>query len=230
MMEHRCVLVANQPCAAKCHRLASRAGVKLGIVSGSLRIVLVVVGVGLPVGFGILGWRLTEGVRRQRIGATVIRRPGLRRMPSAVPDGMTKGTRTQVRRLNLAPLATVTASSVQEGIQTSEGVADDRPDERQWVSAGETAGAWIQLEWDEPVLVSEVELHDRPSLTENILAGSLLFDEGSAISVPPLPPDGSAWRTAFPPRAIRRLRFRIDTVAGRSTGLAEIRVYGPLPE
>ena len=32
--------------------------------------------------------------------------------------------------------------------------------------------------------VSEIELHDRPSFTENILAGTLLFDDGSAISVP----------------------------------------------
>ena len=149
--------------------------------------------------------------------------------PPTMTAGIAKGTRAQVRRLNLASLATVTASSVEEGNQTSEGVADDIPDERQWVSAGETAGAWIQLEWDEPVLVSEIELHDRPGLTENILAGTLLFGDDSAISVPPLPPDGSAWRTTFPPRAIRRLQFRIDNAAGRSAGLAEIRVYGSPP-
>ena len=102
----------------------------------SLRVVLVVVGVGLSVGFGILGWRLTEGVRKQKIGATVIRRPGLRQTPPTMTSGIAKGTRAQVRRLNLASLATVTASSVEEGNQTSEGVADDMPDERQWVSAG----------------------------------------------------------------------------------------------
>ena len=198
-------------------------------MSRSLRIVLVVVGVGLSVGLGILGWRLTEGVRRQKIGATVIRRPGLRRIPPALA-GMPKGTNTQVRRLNLAPLAMVTASSEEEGSRTSDGVADDIPDERQWVSAGETGGAWVQLEWDEPVLVSEIELHDRPSLTENILGGTLLIrrwqrDFGTAAAS-----DGSAWRTVFPPRTTRRLRFRIDSVAGRSTGLAEIMVYGPPPE
>ena len=81
----------------------------------SLRVVLVVVGVGLSVGFGILGWRLTEGVRKQKIGATVIRRPGLRQTPPTMTAGIAKGTRAQVRRLNLASLATVTASSVGGG-------------------------------------------------------------------------------------------------------------------
>ena len=197
-------------------------------MSWSLRITLLLVGVGLCAGFGILTWRLSQGVRSQKIGGTIIHRPALSRTPPASPVGMKRGANARLSRLNLAPLATVTVSSVEERNQANEGVVDDVPDERQWVSAGETAGAWIELEWNEPMLVSEIELHDRSSLVENILRGTLLFDDGSAIPVPPLPPDGSAWRSTFPPRMTRRLRFRIDKVAGRSTGLAEIMVFGPL--
>jgi hypothetical protein len=198
-------------------------------VTRSFWAALLVVGVCLVAGVGLVGWRVVQG-GKQKIGGTVIRRPSLKRTPPAANEKAKKGKAVAASRPNLAPLATVTVSSVQEGDQSSQGVADDQPDDRQWVSAGESSGAWIQLEWDEPVTVSEIELRDRPSLTENILAGTILFEDGGAVAVPSLPPDGSPWRTVFPPRTIRRLRFRIDSVSGGSTGLAGISVFPPLQQ
>jgi hypothetical protein len=192
-------------------------------------VAVLVVGACLIAGVGLVAWRVAQG-GKQKIGGTVIRRPSLQRTPQPAPKTSRKSKFVPPPRVNLAPLATVTVSSVLPGNVASEGVADDHPGEGQWISAGEAAGAWIELEWAEPVVVSEIELRDRPSLTENILAGTLLFEDGGAIAVPALPPDGSAWRTVFPPRAIRRLRFRIDSVSGGATGLGEILVYGPLQQ
>jgi hypothetical protein len=76
------------------------------------------------------------------------------------------------------------------------------------------------------VSVAEVELYDRQSLLENILGGMLLFDDGSMIPVPALPPDGTPWGVHFPPKTAQWIRFRIDSAQGKNEGLAEIVVYG----
>jgi hypothetical protein len=185
---------------------------------------LVLVGVALGAAAVFIAYRLTQVVTVQRVGSVVIRRPGLR---PAVATNAPKGP-SPARRHNLAPLATVSVSSIDANNQFGEGVADGIPDSRDWVSNGETTGAWIKLEWGEPVTVSEIELFDLPSLTENVLSGALVFDDGDTLPVPPLPPDGSPWRTVFPAKTVRSTMFRIDRAQGRSAGLAEIMVYGPV--
>ena len=193
-------------------------------MTNALRTMLVLVGVVLCAGAVFMGYRLTQVVTVQRVGSVVIRRPGLR---SAAATIAPKGTAPASRR-NLAPLATVNVSSIDVNSQFGEGVADGIPDSRGWVSNGESAGAWIKLEWAEPLTVSEIELFDLPSATENVLSGALVFDDGSTLAVPALPPDGSAWRAVFPPKTVRTVMFRIDRAQGRRAGLTEIMVYGPV--
>jgi len=130
--------------------------------------------------------------------------------------------------LNIAPFATVTVSSAGDDRGQAAGVADGDVNASQWVTQDELQGAWIKLAWDRPAVVEQIDLYDRPGPAENILGGSLIFDDGAMIPVPKLPPDGAPWRTRFPPKHVHWVMFRIDAAQGRTTGLAEIMVFGGL--
>ena len=91
---------------------------------------------------------------------------------------------------NLAITAQVTVSSEntansQGGLKAVDGVIDGAPHDpaREWVTANELSGAWIQLSWPSAVSIAEVNLYDRPHWSENVLAGTLSFRDGSSISV-----------------------------------------------
>jgi hypothetical protein len=183
----------------------------------SIATVVVAIGLALGIGIAIVGMRMLQSPGR-RAGAVVLRRPAVPASKSHPP----------VQRENLARLATITASSAGPGSQFEDGAADEVRDNQAWVAEGETSGAWIKLEWNPPVLVAEVELYDRPNRLENVLAGRLLFDDGTTVAVPPLPPDGSVWRTNLPPRSVRSLTFHIDGIQGSNAGLARIAVHGPI--
>ncbi len=188
------------------------------IVSATvLGVLAVAVGAGLLVVPSALKWNYS---RRAASVAQVVRKPVV-----APPPGARRHPRE-----NLAPLATVTVSStVHAGppnIIDAAGVADGTPDGREWVAQGEAGGAWVKLEWEYPVSVVEVTLYDRTSKEDNILGGTLIFDDQSAISVPALPASGTAWSTRFPAKVIRSLTFRIDASEGAHAGLAEIMVFG----
>ncbi len=130
---------------------------------------------------------------------------------------------------NIAPYAKVTVSSVDTANRlSSAGVADGVVDQREWFSRGQTGGVWVMLEWDRPALIEEIDLYDRLSTDENVLSGTLLFDDGSMITVGALPPDGRPARITFAPTPVKSVIFRIDTVQGRNAGLAEIMVHGIL--
>jgi len=157
--------------------------------------------------------------RRGNAQTIVIRRPN----PAASqPPGSQEGMR------NISPLATVTISSAEESPGQAVGVADGVVDSREWVTRQEMGGAWIKLNWDRPALVSEIALYDRPDRSDNVLGGTLSFDDGSVIPVPALPPAGTPWRISFPPKTVHWVLFRIDRAEGRNTGLEEIMVFGAL--
>jgi hypothetical protein len=107
-------------------------------------------------------------------------------------------------------------------------VADGLPDASEWATAGEGAGAWITLTWDQPATVSEIDLYDRPDPVENVLSGTLTFEDGTVIVVHALPAEGAPERVVFPPKTIRSVTFRIDRAQGRNAGLGEIMVIGTL--
>ena len=157
-----------------------------------------------------------ERSRNERV--TVIRHPNLE--PSKAPG---KGEVVH----NIAPLATVTVSSIDESDQRlGVGVADGVVDTKGWVAREEMAGAWIKLSWDRPALVTEIALYGRPNRVDNVLSGTLTFDDGTSLAVPALPAAGSPWRITIPPKIVHWLIFRIDRAGGRSTGLEEIMVMG----
>jgi hypothetical protein len=184
---------------------ARRSDLWLGVV------VMTVIGVALGARF------LPTAIRLSRQGV-VLRRPGATRVAANADGGFR----------NIAPAATVTASSeVPSRGRGGEGVADGQPDANEWVSE-DSVGAWIMLTWDRPALISEIVLYDRPDPASNVVAGTLSFDDGSVIIVRALPAEGAPERIKFPPKTVRSVTFRIDHAQGPNAGLDEIMVMGAL--
>ena len=168
---------------------------------------------------GVLGVRFAPAVFRLGKAGVVVRRP------NPVRAGTTGGRIP----MNIAPPATVTVSSADTARgQTGEGVADGQPNASEWSSAGEGAGAWITLTWEHPATVTEIDLYDRPDPADNVLSGTLSFEDGSVIVVHALPAAGAPERVVFAPKTIQSVTFRIDRFQGRAAGLAEIMVIGTL--
>jgi LmbE family N-acetylglucosaminyl deacetylase len=99
--------------------------------------------------------------------------------------------------------------------------------DREWVTNDQLAGAWIQLSWTSPVTVNEVLLSDRPDPSENVLAGTLTFSDGSSIDVGALPIYGTPYPITFAAKTITWVEFTITQAQGTATGLAEFQVLVP---
>ena len=140
-----------------------------------------------------------------------------------------------VQASNIAPLATVTASSQntatgQTAVKAVDGVIDGYPGDytREWATAGQGFGAWLNLSWSSPYQVNQVVLYDRPNLDDNITSATLDFSDGSSIVVGPLNNNGTATTYSFPARVISGLKLTVSAVSSStgSVGLSEIQVYG----
>ncbi len=139
---------------------------------------------------------------------------------------------------NIAPKATVMASSETPGtgqtaVKAVDGVIDGYPGDytREWATAGQRSGAWINLTWDGPYTVNRVILYDRPGLNDQIIAGTLTFSDGTTLAVGPLNNAGSATDYIFSAKTITSLTLTVNQVGGYTlnTGLAEIEVCGLAP-
>lgn len=102
-----------------------------------------------------------------------------------------------------------------------------------WVSAstvtfwGVIDYPWIQLDWDESVVVSKVLLYDIPGEQSHTAGGELVFDDGSRVLVRAIPDNGAPCVVEFPAKRTRSLRFEVTDGNGSNLGLSEIEVYGP---
>jgi LmbE family N-acetylglucosaminyl deacetylase len=99
----------------------------------------------------------------------------------------------------------------------------------EWASYREKAGAWIQLSWRRPQLVTRIVLHDRPNRSDQILSGTLLFSDGTTIPVGTLDNDGTGVVFDFTAKSIKRVKLTVNSVSGstRNVGLEEFEVYSP---
>jgi len=154
---------------------------------------------------------------------------------SSSPAAVTVTVQAGGTAINLAPSATVTASSQssssgQLAVKAVDGVVDGWPGDytREWASDGDGAGAWIKLAWSSPVSIARIILHDRPNLNDQITGATLLFGDGSTLSSGSLPNDGTALELSFAARTVSSVQLRIDAVSlsTLAVGLAEIEVYG----
>jgi len=136
---------------------------------------------------------------------------------------------------NIAPLATVTASSEnatdgQQAIKAVDGVVDGWPGDytREWATSGQRVGAWIKLSWSTSYMVDKIVLYDRPNSNDRVTGGTLTFSDGTSISVTSLSNNGAAKTVILPPRNVNSVTFTITSVSAgtQNVGLAEIEVYG----
>jgi hypothetical protein len=97
----------------------------------------------------------------------------------------------------------------------------------EWATLAGGAGAWIQLDWAGEYSIDRIVLHDRPNDIDQIASGTLIFSDGSRISVGMLPNDGSPLTVTFPQKTVSSVRLNIDGVSAstRNVGLSEIEVY-----
>lgn len=100
----------------------------------------------------------------------------------------------------------------------------------EWISAGELAGAWLKLTWDEPQTISQVVLFDRPNSDDQVTGGSIAFSDDSFARFGKLSNTGGPTSVTFPEKTITSLTVNIAAVSKktRAIGLAEVAAYGPL--
>jgi hypothetical protein len=135
---------------------------------------------------------------------------------------------------NVARIATVRASSTHAG-STPEGAVDGIVEgaqndlSREWVSQGESASAMIRLSWLDAQRVDRVVLFDRPNRIDQIMAGTLVFSDGTTLKTGELPDDGAnGLEVKFAPKKINWLIFVVEKTKGtaQNIGLSEIAVFG----
>ena len=140
---------------------------------------------------------------------------------------------------NLSPKASASASSIYPGY-TAEAVTDEDKSSHWACAGGNYYGGhtpWIQLDWEDPVLVYEVNLVDRGYEGDAIPDGKLEWgtSEGTtgSMEIGPLAWEGQPdnWFTLSETNEITWIRFTIDPtddnyVHTSNRGLAEFQVYG----
>jgi LmbE family N-acetylglucosaminyl deacetylase len=137
---------------------------------------------------------------------------------------------------DLAMLATATASSQntaygQTAAKAIDGVIDGYPGDytKEWATVGGGAGSWLLLTWSSPVTLNSVVLYDRPNGSDQIMAGTLTFSNGTTIPVGELPASDQPGVTVNVPNiTTTTLLFTITAVSPstQNVGLAEIEAFG----
>lgn len=134
---------------------------------------------------------------------------------------------------NIALTAKVSVSSLYEGYNASsiiDGIVDGFPSSisSEWASNSEKAGASTTLTWSKPQKISRVWLFDRPVKTDQVIAGKLLFNDGTEIFVDSLPNNAFKGREiTFPAKKTQSLSFIITKVkdSTQNIGLSEFAVF-----
>ncbi|MES9829720.1 MAG: PKD domain-containing protein [Candidatus Thiodiazotropha sp.] len=97
---------------------------------------------------------------------------------SSLPDTVNI-TVISLQNINVAPIASVTASSQNRSTsQIADKAVDTVPSgypndhTREWATTGEGAGAWIELAWSSAQTVDRILLYDRPNGSDQIVSGA----------------------------------------------------------
>jgi len=123
---------------------------------------------------------------------------------------------------NIAPGATVTASSANSAYPASNAV-DGNPS-TEWVSNETNPG--LQLNWSTPQIVNKITLFGRANSSSFAPGGTLTFSDGSSFSISGIPSNGAPFTVAFPAKTVTWVDFQVAGGQGSSVGLAEVVVYG----
>jgi alpha-glucosidase (family GH31 glycosyl hydrolase) len=131
-------------------------------------------------------------------------------------------------KLDLARSATPTSSSGDpKPVIDGKAIGYPLDQSKEWVAQREKQGAWVALDWTQPVRAARIWLWDRPNPDDHVLAGRLEFDDGTKLEVGELPNDGeNSLEVVFPAKTFRRVKFVITKTSAQTqnAGLAEIAV------
>ena len=143
---------------------------------------------------------------------------------------------------NLAPLATITASSQdtsnqQTAQKAADGIIGGYPaaapadHTTEWATVGEGVGSWLQLSWASAHTVNDVKLFDRPNTSDQITSATLQFSDGSSVAVGALPNAGTVFDVPFSARSTSSVKLTVTGVSGstQNIGLSEIQVLAAPP-
>jgi hypothetical protein len=136
--------------------------------------------------------------------------------------------------LTLVSASTQDVSTGQLAVNAVDGIIDGYPGDytREWVTTGEKAGAWLQLNWSSTYVVDQIVLYDRKLLNNQITGATLSFSDGSSVVVGALDNAGGPTVVNFSPRGITWVRVTVTAVSATTTnvGLMEVEVFGsPTP-
>lgn len=131
---------------------------------------------------------------------------------------------------NIAPYATVTASSEYSSQYAKTNAVDGVIGVQmngEWATAGQKAGAWIQLTWSNTKVINKVNLFDRPNPSDQVTGGTLSFSDGSSITVGSLDNGGAVKEVVFWPKTVTWVKFTVDSVSGSTLniGLSEMQSF-----
>jgi predicted alpha-1,2-mannosidase len=135
---------------------------------------------------------------------------------------------------NIASLAKVSASSSLNNQFKADNATDGLigiENKGEWACEGVTTDwgyirfPWIQLDWEQPQAIDKILLFDRPSRSEHIASGKLIFSDGSEVWVNQIPDDGTAKLVKFETKTVTSVRFVTTDGDGKDLGFSEIEVY-----
>gem|GEM_PF-180279 len=147
--------------------------------------------------------------------------------PQPLPSGATE-------YVNLAPYATLTASSVQAGrsvaaLVDGEVAVDPAKERWEWAADGERAGAWFRLAWNKEQRARWVLLYPSVSMARNAVSVSVRTSAGTEIRGIQLPgePGAAAFVELPDDVGFDWLEVSIDRMRGDgNAGMAEVMVLG----
>ena len=88
---------------------------------------------------------------------------------------------------------------------------------------------WVQLNWEVPQTINKIILYDRPDESTHTAGGTLIFSDGSKISIHTIPNNGAPKAITFPEKTVKWIKFEVTDGTGDNLGLSEIEVY-PAPK
>jgi hypothetical protein len=128
---------------------------------------------------------------------------------------------------NIAQQAAVTASSEITARYAMENVIDGITGitgTGEWSSKYER-NPWVQLNWESEQTIDKIVLHDRPNPISHTPGCTLLFSDGSTITVTEIPNSGSKKNITFPKKTVKWVKFTALGGSKSSNGLAEFKVF-----
>ncbi|KAM0751772.1 hypothetical protein T439DRAFT_313138 [Meredithblackwellia eburnea MCA 4105] len=100
---------------------------------------------------------------------------------------------------------------------------------QEWATNGQGAGAWLLLTWSSPVIITSVQLFDRPNTSDRVMGGTLVTSGGTSMTVGNLVNNGATATTVtFNNVQTTSLLFTVTSVSSTTgnVGLSEIKVFG----